>query len=49
MLFLDAQAALDSAPTVAKLMAAEMNKDEEWIESELADFNKTASKYLIKK
>ncbi|SFT72412.1 glycerol-3-phosphate dehydrogenase [Algoriphagus locisalis] len=49
MLFLDAQAAIDTAPTVAKLMATEMGKEVEWIESELADFNRTASKYLIKK
>jgi glycerol-3-phosphate dehydrogenase len=49
MLFLDAQAAIDSAPKVAQLMAQEMNKDEDWIAAELADFNKTALKYLIKK
>ncbi len=49
MLMLDAQAAIDTAPKVAKLMAEEMGKDEKWIESELADFLKTASKYLIKK
>ncbi len=48
MLFLDAQAAIDTAPKVAKLMAQEMGKDEVWIASELADFNKIASKYLIK-
>jgi glycerol-3-phosphate dehydrogenase len=48
MLFLDAQAAIDTAPKVAKLMANEMGQDEEWIASELTDFNKTASKYLIK-
>lgn len=49
MLFLDAQAALDTAPTVAKLMADEMGKDAEWIATEIADFTKTALKYLIKK
>src|SRR5690606_28041375 len=49
MLFLDAQAAMDSAPKVALLMAEEMGKDEKWIASQLADFHKTASKYLIKK
>ncbi|MEP0711989.1 glycerol-3-phosphate dehydrogenase/oxidase [Algoriphagus sp.] len=48
MLILDAQAAIDTAPIVAQLMAEEMQKDEQWIASELADFNKTASKYLIK-
>ncbi|MCE7056835.1 glycerol-3-phosphate dehydrogenase/oxidase [Algoriphagus sp. AGSA1] len=49
MLMLDAQAAMDTAPKVAELMAAEMGKDEKWIASELTDFHKTASKYLIKK
>jgi glycerol-3-phosphate dehydrogenase len=48
ILILDAQAAIDAAPKVAKLMAAEMGKDTDWVESELADFEKTASKYLIK-
>src|SRR5690606_14689725 len=48
MLILDAQAALDSARKVAELMAAELKKKPEWIEKELADFQKTAVKYLIK-
>ena len=48
MLILDAQAAIDSAPKVVKLMAEEMGKDEAWIATELADFQNTASKYLIK-
>ncbi|WP_338222763.1 glycerol-3-phosphate dehydrogenase/oxidase [Algoriphagus confluentis] len=48
MLILDAQAALDCAEKVARLMAEEMGKDEEWIAAELEDFQKTATKYLIK-
>ncbi|WP_075350233.1 glycerol-3-phosphate dehydrogenase/oxidase [Algoriphagus marinus] len=48
MLILDAQAAIDSAPKVVKLMAEEMGKDQAWIAAELADFQKTAEKYLIK-
>jgi glycerol-3-phosphate dehydrogenase len=48
MLILDAQAAIDSAPKVVKMMAEEMGKDEAWIETELEDFQKTAEKYLIK-
>ncbi len=48
ILILDAQAAIDAAPAVAKLMASEMGKDQDWIDSELEDFNKVASKYLIK-
>jgi glycerol-3-phosphate dehydrogenase len=48
ILILDAQAAIDAAPKVAKLMAAEIGEDTDWVESELAAFEKTASKYLIK-
>lgn len=49
ILILDAQAAIDTAPKVAQLMATELQKNEEWISQELADFQKTAEKYLIKK
>lgn len=48
MLILDAQAALDSAEKVAKIMADELQKDSNWIEQELADFRKVGEKYLIK-
>lgn len=47
MLFLDAQLALDMAPAVARLMAAELGKGEAWIESQLAAFRKTAAGYLL--
>ncbi|MDF2158849.1 glycerol-3-phosphate dehydrogenase/oxidase [Algoriphagus sp. CAU 1675] len=48
MLILDAQAALDSAEKVARLMAKELNKDEAWVAKELDDFQKVAVKYLLK-
>jgi glycerol-3-phosphate dehydrogenase len=48
ILILDAQAAIDAAPKVAETMATQMVKDTVWVEKELADFKKTASKYLIK-
>ncbi|GAB3228275.1 glycerol-3-phosphate dehydrogenase/oxidase [Algoriphagus aestuariicola] len=48
MLILDAQAALDSAKKVASLMASELEKDSVWIEKELADFQLTGKKYLIR-
>lgn len=47
LLILDAQAALDSAEKVAKIMAQENGKDEDWVTAELEDFRKTAHKYLI--
>ncbi|RIW18630.1 glycerol-3-phosphate dehydrogenase/oxidase [Algoriphagus lacus] len=48
MLILDAKAASESAEKVARLMASELGKDESWIQNELADFQKTAEKYVIK-
>ena len=48
MLILDAKAALESAEKVARLMASELGKEEPWIQEELADFRKTAEKYLLK-
>jgi glycerol-3-phosphate dehydrogenase len=47
MLILDAQAALDSAEKVAKLMASELGKDQSWIDKELEDFRKLGEKYLM--
>lgn len=47
MLILDAQAAIDASPKVARIMAEEMGQDESWIEAELVDFHKVANKYLI--
>ncbi|HLW21319.1 MAG TPA: glycerol-3-phosphate dehydrogenase/oxidase [Cyclobacteriaceae bacterium] len=47
ILVLDAKAALAMAPRVATLMAAELEKDSEWIRGELEDFDKLAKKYII--
>lgn len=45
-LFLDAKAAIESAPFVAGLMAKEMGKDENWIKKQVENFNLTAKNYL---
>jgi len=47
-LLLDAKAAIESAPTVAALMAKEMGKDENWITEQVESFNKIAKNYLPK-
>ena len=47
VLFLDAMAAMQAAPTVAKLMAGEMNKDEQWIQQQIESFNALAKQYLL--
>ncbi|HVM87732.1 MAG TPA: glycerol-3-phosphate dehydrogenase/oxidase [Puia sp.] len=45
-LLLDAKAAIESATLVASLMAAEMNKDEKWVQEQVTLFNETAKNYL---
>jgi glycerol-3-phosphate dehydrogenase len=45
-LLLDAKAAIESATVVASLMAAEMNKDERWMQEQVALFGETAKNYL---
>lgn len=46
-LFLDARAAIDAAPQVAKIMAKEMNKDMVWEKSQTDDFILLAQNYLL--
>lgn len=46
-LFLDAKAAIDMAPMVASLMAQEMGKDEEWVNSQIDEFVDLAQNYLL--
>lgn len=47
LLLLDARAAIDIAPQVAKIMAEEMNKDQSWIAQQVAEFVKLAQNYLL--
>lgn len=47
LLFLDAHAALQTAPAVAKLMADEMGKDEAWQQDQLKGFTALAEGYLL--
>ncbi len=46
-LFLDARAAIDMAPEVARIMAQETGKDENWEKQQVEDFNELASGYLL--
>lgn len=48
VLFLDAKAAKAMAPKVAQIIAEEKGYDAAWIEEELADFEKTVNKYILK-
>ncbi|BAV05442.1 glycerol-3-phosphate dehydrogenase [Filimonas lacunae] len=45
LLLLDSKAAVAIAPRVAAAMAAELGKDEQWIEKEIKDFTELATKY----
>ena len=46
-LFLDAKAAVESAPVVASVMAKELNESMEWQEQQLINFTDIAKQYLI--
>jgi glycerol-3-phosphate dehydrogenase len=45
-LFLNAQAAIEIAPSVAEIMAEEFGKNETWIEQQIRNFNKIAVSYV---
>lgn len=47
LLFLDAEAAIVSANTVASIMAKEMNKDNDWVQQQINEFNLLAKQYLL--
>jgi glycerol-3-phosphate dehydrogenase len=46
LLFLDARAAIRTAPEVARLMAPELGMGDEWIQKQVADFIALANNYL---
>ena len=45
-ILLNAKAAVESAPVVAKIMAKEMNKDAEWEKEQVISFNRIAKSYI---
>ena len=45
-LFLNARAALEMAPVAVQILAQELGRDSNWIETQLMDFRKIASQYL---
>ena len=46
-LFLNARAALASAPSVVTLLARELDRGQNWIDSQLASFRKIAAHYTL--
>ncbi|WP_242094125.1 glycerol-3-phosphate dehydrogenase/oxidase [Aestuariivivens sediminicola] len=47
VLFLDAKAAIEIAPEVARILANELNKDGQWEKQQISDFIKVARNYII--
>ncbi|MEY3351306.1 MAG: hypothetical protein RIQ50_1417, partial [Bacteroidota bacterium] len=47
MLLLDARAALEAAPIVARIMAPILDKDKDWEEEQVTQFRELATQYLI--
>jgi len=48
MLFLDAKAAIEAAPDVAKILAQELEKDEDWQNDQITHFQNVAKNYILK-
>jgi len=48
LLFLDARAVMEAAPTVAEIMTDLLSKDAEWKQEQIISFQKLAQGYLIK-
>ena len=46
-LFLDAKAAIEMTPTVAALLAGELNKNEEWKQQQIKEFTTIANQYVL--
>jgi glycerol-3-phosphate dehydrogenase len=46
-LLLDAQAAIDCAPLVARLLAEQLGRDAAWQEKEVRAFRALAANYLV--
>jgi glycerol-3-phosphate dehydrogenase len=46
-LLFDAQAAIDAAPEVARIMAVEMGQGDAWVTGQLEDFRQIARRYLV--
>jgi glycerol-3-phosphate dehydrogenase len=47
VLFLDAKKSIEMAPQVAKIMAKELHKDQQWVDQQIEDYTKLAQGYII--
>jgi glycerol-3-phosphate dehydrogenase len=46
LLYIDARAAIAAAPRTAQTIAQELQKDQHWIDRQVADFSAMAQRYL---
>lgn len=46
-LFLNSQAAIESAPHVAELLAKELGRDQPWIQEQLSEFKRVAKLFTL--
>lgn len=46
-LLLDAEASLEIAPTIAKIMAEEFNYSQDWVDEQVLQFEKIAKNYIV--
>lgn len=46
-LLLNAQASIESAEKVAQIMAAELDRDEDWVQSQTLEFKRLAANYML--
>jgi glycerol-3-phosphate dehydrogenase len=46
-LLLDARASIEVAPKVAALMAEELGRDKDWVDSQVGDYRQLAQGYLV--
>jgi glycerol-3-phosphate dehydrogenase len=46
-LFLNAQAAIEMAEPVARLLAAELGRDENWVNAQVKEFQELAAQYRV--
>ena len=46
-LFIDARAAIETAPNVAKILARELNKNRFWQQNQIKEFTTMAKQYVL--
>jgi glycerol-3-phosphate dehydrogenase len=48
-LLLDAKAAIEVAPRVAKILADKLQRDKKWVDEQVSSFNDVAQNYVLRR